>query len=670
MKFRKALLSFFIAAGFFFLSSVSSAVPWFPFGPDGGDARAFAADPHNPEHVYLGTANGWIYESFDGGKQWKRLARLGQRDDLVIDNIEVDGSDGKHITAGVWVINRPDGGVFTSKDGGHTWTESQQMKGHSVRALVSAPSDHSILVAGALDGVYRSMDSGENWMLISPRGSTEIHEIESLAVDPKDPQIIYAGTWHLPWKTTDGGQNWKSIKEGIIEDSDVFSIIIDPKEPKTVYASACSGIYKSVTAAEPNPRDSNKRFDKVQGIPSTARRTRVLMQDPTRSNIVFAGTTEGLFRTSDAGKTWIRNTSPDMIVNDVYVDPSRPDHVLLATDRSGVLLSDDGGFTFRSSNKGFSARQVASFAQSRMVSAHVAVGVVNDKNYGGVFMSNDGGLSWSQRSDGLDGRDVFSLLRTGDDTLLAGTNRGIYRFAGERWVPSGLLLSPVTVSSPGVKGRRRVTPRAAFPPAKQFDGSVYAMAATDGTVYATAGDDLVYSITSGEGWQAIPGMHGKSLRYLAVRDKRLLVGNLRYIALSHDAGKTWKDIALPKNLTLLTALGMDDAGTIWAGGPEDLVYSTDDGNSWQKVPNLFISDVNSIYFDRANHRLLVTVNRPTLGYSIAIPDHKISYLETGWNLRFLRPVGDYLLGATLFDGVVLQPKMMTSEVSHTYKAAE
>jgi hypothetical protein len=34
--------------------------------------------------------------------------------------------------------------------------------------------------------------------------------------------------------------------------------------------------------------------------------------------------------------------------------------------------------------------------------------------------------------------------------------------------------------------------------------------------------------------------------------------------------------------------------------------------------------------------------------------------ETGWDLRFVRPVGEYLLGATLFDGVVVQPVMVDS----------
>ena len=40
-------------------------------------------------------------------------------------------------------------------------------------------------------------------------------------------------------------QNWENIKQGVIDDSDVFSIIVDPEQPNMVYASACSGIYKS-----------------------------------------------------------------------------------------------------------------------------------------------------------------------------------------------------------------------------------------------------------------------------------------------------------------------------------------------------------------------------------------------------------------------------------------
>ena len=200
----------------------------------------------------------------------------------MLDSIVVDAAMPGRILVGAWVLSSSDGGLYISDDAGATWNVSAELKGQSIRALASAPSDPKMMVAGTLKGVYRSTDAGIHWQLISPEGSRELHEVESIAIDPKDTQTIYAGTWHLPWKTTDGGAHWSNIgvKEGLIDDSDVFSIIVDPKDPNVVYASACSGIYKSENAAQ--------MFHKIQGIPNTARRTRVLMQDPTNLNIVFA----------------------------------------------------------------------------------------------------------------------------------------------------------------------------------------------------------------------------------------------------------------------------------------------------------------------------------------------------------------------------------------------
>ena len=176
---------------------------------------------------------------------------------------------------------------------------------------------------------------------------------------PEIADTVYAGTWHLPWKTTDGGKTWHNIKQGLIVDSDVFSIIVDPEHPHTVYLSACSGIYKSENAGV--------LFHKIQGIPSEARRTRSLMQDPEKRDVVYAGTTEGLYKTDNAGKTFKRMTDADVVVNAVYVDPGDSNRVLLATDRGGVLVSDDGGATFAASNQGISERKVAAVLVDRNI---------------------------------------------------------------------------------------------------------------------------------------------------------------------------------------------------------------------------------------------------------------------------------------------------------------
>ena len=329
---------------------------WTVVGPAGGDARALASFPGQPKHLLLGTTNSWLYESVDEGASWHRLAKLGSDDGFVLDSIVVDSADPATIYVGAW-NNSTDGGLWISHDSGRTWSEPAQLKGQPVHALAQAPSDPHILYAGTLEGVFRSSDGGATWAEISPPGSHEIHEIESLAVDPGEPDTVYAGTWHLPWKTADGGKTWHNIKQGLIVDSDVFSIIVDPEHPHTVYLSACSGIYKSENAGV--------LFHKIQGIPSEARRTRSLMQDPEKRDVVYAGTTEGLYKTVNAGKTFKRMTDPDVVVNAVYVDPGDSNRVLLATDRGGVLASDDGGATFAASNQGITERKVAAVLVDR-----------------------------------------------------------------------------------------------------------------------------------------------------------------------------------------------------------------------------------------------------------------------------------------------------------------
>ncbi len=92
---------------------------------------------------------------------------------------------------------------------------SPQMKGQSIRALVNCTLRSEDIRCRNAEGCLSECRQWSNqWKLISPEGSQELHEVESIAIDPKDPKIIYAGTWHLPWKTTDDGANWSNIKAG------------------------------------------------------------------------------------------------------------------------------------------------------------------------------------------------------------------------------------------------------------------------------------------------------------------------------------------------------------------------------------------------------------------------------------------------------------------------
>ena len=734
--FALALCSTFLAA------SPALAANWLPFGPDGGDARRIVPDPSNHAHLYLGTANGWIYESRDTGATWRRLARVDKRDELVLDSIVVDAKDPRHLIVGAWVINANDGGLFISYDAGKTWTNQAEMRGQSVRSLRSSPTDPKELVAGTLKGVFRSTDGGRRWAQISPPDSTEIHEVQSVAIDPADPNIIYAGTWHLPWKTTDGGEHWENMKDGIIDDSDVFSIIVDPLNPKTVYASACSGIYKS--------EDAGTLFHKVQGIPSSARRTRVLLQDPNDLKTVFAGTTEGLFRSSDAGKTWTRTTGPEIIVNDVSIDQTDSKHVLIATNRGGVLSSDDGGDTFHSSNSGFSARQIIAMHHDLEHPETVLVGIVNDKEWGGVFRSSDGGVSWLQRSEGLQGRDVFALGQAPDGTYIAGTAHGIFRLdrTSDTWVkvqaaptgipqPEAAHAAPIAVRAPvpvernryaerkstghtlqakgsahhakrGVVAQRKplaqasshsarskpvlkpkphqelavrhasapLPPSGGAPPAENaaaalpvepasasggFDGSVVGLATTGDTVLAITSAGLMSSLDNGVTWTLSGPERSADWRFLASSKNNVVSASLHSMSFSADTGKTWSAVLLPEGLTQVGAIAVEPSGTIWVGGREGVFVSKDAGGSWTTPKNLFVHSVNSFYLDEAASRMMVTSEGySSLVFLVQLPSMQVTFADSGWPLRFARPVGDHLIAATLFDGVVVQPKMVNS----------
>ncbi len=642
---------------------LSYAASWLASGPNGGDARAFAADPTDHTHLYLGTATGWLYETHDGGASWARLARVGNRDDLVLDDIVVDSSDAKHLLVGAHDLGS-DGGLYVSHDGGATWRSEPEMQGQSIRALTQAPSDPKILVAGSLSGVYRSTDRGEHWKLISPPGDKDIHEIESLAIDPKDPAIIYAGTWHLPWKTIDGGKHWDNITKGLIDDSDVFSIIVDPKQPAIVYLSACSGIYKS--------DDAGSVFHKVQGIPSTARRTRVLMQDPERLDTVFAGTTQGLYRTMNAGSVWGLLTNSEMIINDVYVDPTNSKHVLLATDRNGVMVSDDGAISFHHSNEGFSARQITAFAKDPNRPSTIYVGVVSDKEAGGVFMSSDSGQRWTQESSGLDGRDVFSLVAAPDGSILAGTGHGIARLRDGVWIPSSQLdrtppappAKPVPKAAASAKGRgAAVAParKAAVvrkPVIVKMNDTVYAMSAAGNLLYAATSAGLLRSDNSGKMWMQAAGAGTGEWRFVATANSAVVAAQLKKMVLSTDDGATWQNVPLPANLKQISATAVDGAGELWVGGPEGVYLSADKGSSWHTLKYLNVNDISDIYYDAVGNRVLVTSNRASTSIyamSLATSDKNMTTWDTGWNLRLVRPVGGRFVGATLFDGIVLQP---------------
>jgi photosystem II stability/assembly factor-like uncharacterized protein len=406
---------------------------WRTTGPPGGDVRGLVVDPQDPDRFYFGTLDGQIYTSSDAGKQWRLLYNFG-KPKMFVDHIIVDPRNSKVLYVGGHRHDIP-GGFFKSTDGGATWKESSQLKSEALHSLAQSESNPNTLIAGTFNTIYRSDDAGESWEQLPTKNFPNLHHVESLAIDPRTPETIYAGTFWLPYKTTDGGQTWKSIRNGMIDDSDIFAIDINPRDANHIIASACSGIYESKNAGE--------SWRKVQGIPSQSRRTRAILQHPSVGGIVFAGTTEGFWRSDKGGDadSWMVTTSRQLEINSIAVHPSRPDMVYIGTNNYGVMVSNDGGKSFTPTNGGFSGRFAYAILPDWETPNRIYASTINTATGGGfLFVSNDNGESWRPSMRSMPSRLItYAIVQdTRDANLLyLGTNLGVYRSIdrGATWAP-------------------------------------------------------------------------------------------------------------------------------------------------------------------------------------------------------------------------------------------
>ena len=663
------------------------ASDWALIGPEGGNVRSLTYDPSNPNHILLGTSAGQLFASQDGGNSWMLFAHLGKGEDYVLDHIVFDPTNPATIYVAGWgLFDDTEGGVFRSDDGGQSWRELEATHGKSIRALAMAPSDHNTLVIGALDGVFRSRDGGATWERVTPENHIAIENHSSLrnfvsvAIDPQNPDTIYAGTRHLPWKTTNGGATWHNLKEGILDDSDVFSIIIDPKVPSRVYASACSGIYKSDNGAE--------LFHRVQGLPHSAIRTRVLKQDPQRSAIVYAGTTGGLWKTVDGGTKWSLVTASDVIVNDVMIDPRNPERVLVATDYRGVLSSNDGFAHHTTSNRGFSHRVVGGVVADHKDPNRLLVGVMNDKELGGVFFSDDAGKSWQQSSKGLDGRDVLSLRQAENGTLFAGTNHGIFRQVAVNgsWLPAGMILGPVpewqpkppepeptpaaskAKSSKAAVAKRQAAAKAKVPLepviASASAPRVRSIEMSEKAWFAATDAGLFVSVDQGLKWygQPVEGDHDFSAVNV-YEDGIVTLSGLKGAFISRDEGKTWTAVTLPEYVSGVFNLTITPGPTFWLGTKQGAQRSTDGGKSWHyALGGMPRNDVLAVRYDATGQRLLAT----------ALHSHGVFVSKDGgqtWqsspeavvSIRSVMNFQGHLLAASAHNGLLLEQAGATAE---------
>lgn len=287
--------------------------------------------PTNNKIVYSATAGGGVWKSMDGGASYTSIF------DEHIQSVGCVTLDPNNPDQVIWVGT------------GETWTRNSVSVG---------------------DGIYKSVDGGQNWKNM---GLPKSDRIASIVVNPKNSDEVWVAVLGSLWgdndergvyKTTDGGTTW--TKTFFIDNKTGCSdLIMDPNNPNTMYASFWefrrtawsfnsggnqSGLYKTT--------DGGKTWNKIhQGFPQGKLGRIAIAVAPSNSNILYSvletekPELNGLYRSDDAGKSWKHlNADFDLVVRPFYfsrivVDPKNPEIVVKA-GLSGSI-SRDGGKTFK-----------------------------------------------------------------------------------------------------------------------------------------------------------------------------------------------------------------------------------------------------------------------------------------------------------------------------------
>ena len=218
------------------------------------------------------------------------------------------------------------GGVWKTTNNGTTFTPifDTYSRG-SIGDIAIAPSNPDIVWVGTGeannrqsssfgDGIYKSTDAGKTFTRM---GLEDSQTIARIVIDPKDPNVVYVAVLgHLfgpnkergVYKTTDGGKTWNNVKF-IDENTGFTDLVMDPTDSKTLYAA------------------SYQRRRTSWGFNG-------------------GGPGSGVWKTTDAGKTWTRMQGagfPEGILGRIGIDVSRSNpNVLYAQIEVGASTGTGG----------------------------------------------------------------------------------------------------------------------------------------------------------------------------------------------------------------------------------------------------------------------------------------------------------------------------------------
>ena len=174
--------------------------------------------------------------------------------------------------------------------------------------LAIDPQFPATIYAGTMaDAVYKSPDGGQHWLPHNVGLKEHVSFINQFVFHPTDHEQIYAATTVGAFYTKDGGREWEERMAGMKEVHIVVSIAIHPRDPRILYAGTTGGIYRSDNAGMGWKKINNGLIPEQELMGAMALGVNAIVFDVVNPDIVYAGTTKGLFRTATRGEQWETN---------------------------------------------------------------------------------------------------------------------------------------------------------------------------------------------------------------------------------------------------------------------------------------------------------------------------------------------------------------------------
>ena len=409
------------------------------------------------------------------------------------------------------------------------------------------------------------------------------------------------------FKTTTAGSIWSNNNAAPTEG--LSSLAVAPTDPNTIYAGSSKGVYRSTDAGATWTKTSTANLP--ESVPIIG-----LAVDPNNSSIVYAGSV-GLFKTTDGGNSWnpVNLPPPSNInlgigVRTIVFDPSTPTTIYVGAT-TGVFRSTDNGSTWTGLNNfgipGGGTEEINSIAIDPAAPTTIYAGSTFD----GIFKTTNGGSSWTPINNGITGPPNLSSRFIEDVIIDPFNSSTLYLNA----------LGIINKSTNGGSSWAAVNNSA-------VRGGINAMLAdrsTPNTLYvATVGGGVIKTTDGGTSWTSV--------------NNGLWSGIIRVLAVD------------PSNPATLYAGGSDTVSTTDAfvstlnSSGSDLLFSTYLGGSGDEVGNGIAVDGSGNIYVTGNTK---STNFLTLNALQPAPLSATDFAGNGFVVKLNPAAPDYVFSTYL-----------------------